>query len=309
MPFPSCSAEKRSPNVYKVASNNFRNKEEFISHAEQKRISPLIQRLSEHAVKLEKAPEKRGPKTPPGSPGAHQERSASYCSSARTVSSSSSPPPPPPFLETAAAAPIIMEENDIYNYIRQGDDLMHKPSCTPLPPPPALPDFDTIAHRQGGNYYLLLNINIYNTLDKLNNQITREINQKKQLEDDNNQNSVAPVQELLRHFSNVTNTPVSQLAEYIGEDLQNAMNRLDRKVLLSTLKNALQNVTADTTPPPPVPHNNNNGNNVSSQQSFSNREGAIKIKADNGIEYSTKRNAPPTSNNIAEKQRYIITFN
>lgn len=107
------------------------------------------------------------------------------------------------------------------------------------------------------------------------------------------------MQELLRHFSTVTNTPVSQLTEYIGEDLQNAMNRLDRKVLLSTLKNALRNVTADTISPLPISHNsiNNNGN---SQHSYNEQ------KLENGNNYINKEKTYQNSNNSVVKQRYFI---
>lgn len=139
------SAEKQD-NIHKNELIVHRANEEITTNEKKH-----LQRPLDYSIKLEKEPEKRGPKTPPGSPGAYQERSASYCSSAQTVSSCSSPPPPPPLSESAA---LTTENNDVLNFTRhlnvERDNLNDKPSCTPLPPPPAFPDFDIITHRKGG---------------------------------------------------------------------------------------------------------------------------------------------------------------
>uniref|UniRef100_A0A915DGR0 Uncharacterized protein n=1 Tax=Ditylenchus dipsaci TaxID=166011 RepID=A0A915DGR0_9BILA len=48
---------------------------------------------------------------------------------------------------------------------------------------------------------------------------------------------------LLQQMASLTNTSVAQLEDFMGEDLQNAIGKMDKSVLLSTLKNALRDVT------------------------------------------------------------------
>lgn len=82
-------------------------------------------------------------------------------------------------------------------------------------------------------------------------------------QDHRQQQQSSQANELLRHMSLLTNTPVNQLSEYIGDDLHQAMNRLDKSILLSTLKNALKNVM-DTR------RNNGGGEGVGAAPSSSN---------------------------------------
>ncbi|KAI6203102.1 hypothetical protein M3Y94_00517600 [Aphelenchoides besseyi] len=49
--------------------------------------------------------------------------------------------------------------------------------------------------------------------------------------------------EILQTVSHATNTPIDQVEKIIGEDLQNAIGRVDRSVLLGSLKDAIRNVT------------------------------------------------------------------
>lgn len=86
------------------------------------------------------------------------------------------------------------------------------------------------------------------------------------------------------------------------------MNRLDRKILLSTLKNALRNVTAA---PSTISHNNNNNrsssiiNNMNINNNIHNQSTFEQIKLENGIDYAKKRSK--FQNNIM-KQKFNLLF-
>lgn len=47
---------------------------------------------------------------------------------------------------------------------------------------------------------------------------------------------------LLKEMSELTNTPIKQLENFIGDDLQKAIGKVDRSILFSTLKDALRNI-------------------------------------------------------------------
>lgn len=53
---------------------------------------------------------------------------------------------------------------------------------------------------------------------------------------------------LLEQMAETTRTPVAQLEELFGTELQSAMGKVDKNVLFSTIKNALKSAAATTAP-------------------------------------------------------------
>ncbi|KAI1730835.1 hypothetical protein Ddc_03552 [Ditylenchus destructor] len=148
---------------------------------------------------------RRGPRTPPGSPprqavDTEAEDANSTRSSRGSISQVEMTPPPPP--------PPMDNE------------------CTPLPPPPKFPDLgnpvraSTSANASAQWKTQSLNKTAYNKDTACN---AREGSRR-----------------LLEQMAQATSTPVPQLEELLGHELQSAMGRMDKNVLLDALKNALK---------------------------------------------------------------------